>query len=130
MKITLDGAIDQYYIRAYRPGEIVINDATYRRSLVVGGSTLDPDWPPQIIEELKVEHFEPILALKPEVVLLGTGSKLVFPAPQLTAQLARHGIGVEVMDTGAACRTYNVLISEGRAVAAALILEPATGGNG
>ncbi len=124
MKITLEGAADLHYIRAYRPGEIVVNDQVYHRSLVVGGHALDPDWAPQCIDQLKIEHLEPILALQPEVVLLGTGARLIFPAPPLTARFARQGIGVEIMDTGAACRTYNVLIAEGRAVVAALIVEP------
>ncbi|MDP2247911.1 MAG: Mth938-like domain-containing protein, partial [Nitrosomonadales bacterium] len=72
-------------------------------------------------ESLTVEHFEKIAELKPEVVLLGTGNKHRFIHPRLTAPLTALGISVECMDTAAACRTYNILMAEGRHVAAALI---------
>lgn len=130
MKITLDGASNQYYIRAYHPGEIVINDQRFSRGLIVGGTELQSDAMPLHLNQLTAEHLEPILALSPEVVLIGTGERLVFPHPRIIAQFSRRGIGVEIMDTGAACRTYNVLISEGRAVVAALIIEPAGQGAG
>ena len=68
-------------------------------------------------------HFAVLAALKPEVVLLGTGSRLRFPSPRLTAALARAGIGLEVMDVQAACRTFNILAEEERRVAAALVFQ-------
>jgi len=74
------------------------------------------------VDELTASDLEPVLALRPEVLLLGSGPRQVFPAPELLAQLYAARIGFEVMDTGAACRTYNVLVGEGRAVAAALII--------
>lgn len=126
MKITLDGYADQHYIRAYRAGEIVINDDVYRSSLIVSAKNLLSEWEPRTIGQLTAGHLEPVLSLQPEVVLLGTGNKLVFPPPAILEQLRRHRIGIEVMDTGAACRTYNVLVSEGRAVVAALIIGPTT----
>jgi uncharacterized protein len=73
---------------------------------------------------LEAAHFEAILEFMPEIVLLGTGGTLRFPHPRLTEALIRAQIGVEVMDTPAACRTYNILASEGRKVAAALLLSP------
>ena len=74
-------------------------------------------------EALRPEDFEAVLALRPEIVLLGTGRRQRFPRPHLTAALARGGIGVEVMDTAAACRTYNILMSEGRRVLLAAFVQ-------
>ena len=78
-------------------------------------------WAPATFAELKAEHFAPIAAMKPEVVLLGTGGKLRFPHPSITRSLSDACIGVEVMDLQAACRTYNILMAEERKVAAALL---------
>lgn len=80
------------------------------------------DWPPASFDALTEAHFALIAELRPEVVLLGTGTRLRFPDPRLTASLARAGIGLEVMDVQAACRTYNILMAEERVVAAALLL--------
>ena len=75
-------------------------------------------------DDLQDSHFAQILALKPELVIMGTGRGLRFPTPALRRSLIKAGVGFEAMDTGAACRTFNVLASEGRAVLAALILDP------
>jgi uncharacterized protein len=80
------------------------------------------DWPPQRIEQATLADFRAIAALEPEIVLLGSGRGLRFPPAALLAPLYERGIGVEVMDTGAACRTYNILVTEGRIAAAALIM--------
>jgi uncharacterized protein len=79
-------------------------------------------WPPAAAADLAVAHFEQILALQPELVIYGSGSRLVFPPPALARVLFERRIGLETMDTAAACRTYNVLAAEGRSVVAALIL--------
>nr|WP_256503681.1 Mth938-like domain-containing protein [Cupriavidus sp. WGtm5] len=81
-------------------------------------------WPVDRFEDLEPAHFEQLSELGPEVVLLGTGSRLRFPHPRLTASLARRHVGVDAMDMQAACRTYNILMAEGRKVAAVLLLEP------
>jgi uncharacterized protein len=75
--------------------------------------------------ELTPEHFEQVLSLRPEVVIFGSGARLRFVSPALMRCLMAQRIGVETMDTAAACRTYNVLVSEGRSVLAALLIEPA-----
>jgi uncharacterized protein len=75
------------------------------------------------LDELSAKHFDALVMRAPEIVLLGSGSRLRFPSPALYAGLSKANIGVEVMDTPAACRTYNILAAEGRRVAAALILE-------
>ena len=80
------------------------------------------DWPPQTFSDLAAEHFEQIRQLAPEVVVLGTGSRLQFPRLADTRALIQANIGLEVMDTGAACRTYNILMQDGRRVVAALLM--------
>lgn len=113
----------QYLIRAYEPGRIKIGEQQYRHSLILGREQLIADWRPQQSNELRHEDFEPVLALQPEILLLGTGNRLQFPSPSLTAGLLQAGIGVEVMDTAAACRTFNILLAEQRRVVAALMLD-------
>ena len=100
----------------------MINDQTLYTSLIVTPDKIIPDWPPRHIEDVTADHFAAIAALSPEVVILGTGQRLCFPHPQVTQSLTKNGIGVEVMDTAAACRTFNVLVGEDRMVAAALII--------
>lgn len=122
MKISLEGGTATYRIRSYAPGQITVNEQPLSGSLVIMPEQLISDWPPADFQALATEHFAAIVLLHPEIVLLGTGAQLRFPAPALLAPLYDAGIGVEVMDTGAACRTYNVLMAEGRAVAAALLM--------
>lgn len=122
MKIHLESGIGQNLIRAYAPGRITINDEVHIRSLIVTPQQVFRDWPPASFAELLAEHFKMIAVLQPEVVILGTGARLQFPAPHLTRALVEAKIGLEVMDTGAACRTYNILMSDSRRVAAALLM--------
>jgi len=126
MKIQLDDTGGRYAITAYVPGQVSINRAIYTRSLIVSPDRLIADWAPADLSGLAREHLDALLALVPEVVLLGTGHSLRFPHPSLLEGLVRAGIGHEIMDTGAACRTYNVLMGEGRRVVAGLLIEPAT----
>ena len=122
MKIQLETGAGSYLIRAYAPGEIKINDKVYASSLVLTPEEIFTDWAPRTFDDLAAGHFEAIAARKPEVVVLGTGARLRFPAPACLAPLSRAGIGVEVMDTAAACRTYNILAADGRRVVAALLM--------
>ena len=122
MKIHLETGSGHNLINEYGPGQITINQQIYRRSLVVTPEAIIPDWPPAAFEDLTNKHFETIAALKPEVVILGTGARLRFPQPGCHRALIEAGIGLEVMDTGAACRTYNILMSDGRRVVAALLM--------
>ena len=80
------------------------------------------NWQVQTFEQLSEEHFELLLPFQPEILLLGTGAELRFPSPLVTKKLIEVNTGVEIMDTNAACRTYNILMEEGRNVAAALLL--------
>ena len=122
MKIQLESRAQTNVIRGYSRDGVTINRETYRRSVVVTPERIVADWRPDAFAELTAADFEAIRALDPEIVLLGTGSQLRFPAAALTRSLIDAGIGLEVMDTGAACRTYNVLMNEGRRVAAALLI--------
>jgi uncharacterized protein len=122
MKFTLDRPGTLHVVRGYTPGRLHIGEQEYARSVIVSAATLIADWRPQHIGELTAADLEPALALKPQVLLLGSGARQVFPPPELLAQLYAARVGFEVMDTGAACRTYNVLVGEGREVAAALII--------
>ncbi|MDR2878167.1 MAG: Mth938-like domain-containing protein [Chromatiales bacterium] len=93
-----------------------------RSSLLIMPEMLRTDWPPQDWDALLPEHFDLIAPYEPEVVLLGTGVRLRHPSPRLYAGLTRLGVGVEVMDTGSACRTYNFLMTDRRRVLAALLM--------
>ena len=121
MRFTQDSTSANNLIRGYRVGELKINDVVYRDPVIVSASAIAPA--PEIcgIEALRAAHAAPLLALEPELVLLGTGARQQFPDPEFGAQFLRVGIGFEVMDTGAACRTFNVLVAEKRRVVALLL---------
>lgn len=122
MRLQLDNADAAYIIRGYDSGRIFVNDEALTRSFVVTPDQLLRDWPPQTIGELRREHFQVVADLGPEIVLFGTGNRLCFPATEITAPLNARNIGVEVMDTAAACRSFSILAAEGRRVAAALLM--------
>jgi uncharacterized protein len=122
MKFSLDPSGTAHVVRSYAPGLIRIGEREFDRSVIVSATTLIEHWRPATVAELAAADFEPVVALRPAILLLGTGPRQVFPEAELLGALHAARIGVEVMDTGAACRTYNVLVSEGREVAAALIL--------
>jgi uncharacterized protein len=107
---------------AYGEGYVAVNGVRYETSLIVMPDGIAEDWKVQNLEALVHANIEDLAALKPELVLLGTGDVLRFPDPRLLVTLTHAGIGAEVMDTRAACRTYNILAEEGRNVAAALII--------
>jgi uncharacterized protein len=114
----------RHLIRAYQPAAITVGEEIYTRSLVVSPERLVTDWPPSRFVDLNAEHIEVLLTLSPELILIGTGLSQRFPSPGILQSVVRMGIGYEIMDTGAACRTYNVLAGEGRNVVAGLIVEP------
>lgn len=124
MKISLENPARVNLIRRCAPGEVQVGEQVYRRSLIVAPLHVDAAWQALDAGQLDIPALAPIDALDPEIVLLGTGQRQVFPAPALFAHFASRRIGLEVMDNGAACRTYNVLVSEGRRAVCALILPP------
>jgi len=112
-------------ITAYEKDSVEINAITYTYSLLVLPETKPQQWSATRFEQLNAVDFAQIEATVPDVVILGTGNKQRFVHPKLTAALAAKRIGVECMDNQAACRTYNILMAEGRKVALALIMETA-----
>jgi len=123
MKIELDPIpTDQYRIESYQQGVITVNSNQYKTSLIISPTQLIPDWPPVCYTDLAMQHIYQITSLQPEIIILGTGSRLHFPEPELIEDIFKQNIGFEVMDTGAACRCYNLLVSEGRNVAAGMLM--------
>ena len=105
------------------PGWVRIGTEDYRQSLVLTHDAIATGFASNGFDALTEDDFEKLLVTSPEIVLLGTGAVQRFPHPRVTAPLHRAHVGLEVMDTRAACRTYNILVGEGRSVAAALIIE-------
>ena len=122
MKIARDSTEGRNAFTGYGEGYVEVNRARYTASLVVAPERLITDWPAPAVTAITADHLAAIVELAPEVVLLGTGREFRFPDAAQLAPLYRAGIGVEVMDTPAACRTYNILLGEGRNVVAALIV--------
>jgi uncharacterized protein len=122
MKLHLTTAENSYLITAYGVGFIEINKQKYTKNLIVTSDQLILDWQATDFPSLCAEHFTQIAELMPEVVLLGTGDTHQFLHPKIYQTLAAQGTPLECMTTPAACRTYNILMSEGRQVAAALLV--------
>jgi len=120
--LDLDENSSTYQVRSYQPGRIQINEAIYSESIIITPHTLIEHWQPQTVAAITTESLQPLLELKPDILLIGTGAELVFLALSLYGDLINHGIGVEIMDSSAAARTFNALSAEGRNVAAALII--------
>ena len=127
MKFERDSAEGRNSFSGYGEGYVQVGARRFTSSIVVSGDRLIEDWPASSVAALAADHLAAILALHPEIVLLGTGPTFVFPEPQRLAPLYEARIGVEVMDTAAACRTYNILLAEGRNVVAALIVQSRQG---
>ncbi len=122
MKIELDTpASNRNVIESYSHAGIIINKVLYQNSIIVCPEQAIEDWPPRNLGGLNAGHFLRIFELAPELVLLGTGSRLRFPDQQILASIMSRNIGIEIMDTAAACRAYNFIASEGRKVVAALL---------
>ena len=128
MHVQVETGDNRNFIRGYGPGFVSVNETIFTASLVILPDRLITDWPPQAAEHLALAHIELLALTGMEVILIGTGRSLRFPAAEQLAPLARAQIGWEIMDTGAACRTYNILVSEGRKVAAALLMIENGGG--
>jgi uncharacterized protein len=122
MKLHLSRSADTYQINGHGPDHVLVNGVRHETSLIVLPDEVIGAWGARF-EGLSALDFDAVLMRAPEIVLLGTGARLRFPSPALYAGLLKARIGVEVMDTAAACRTYNILAAEGRRVAAALIIE-------
>jgi uncharacterized protein len=122
VKLHASGPATHNTITAYGDDYVQVNRQRFQSSLIVMMERV-AEWSAASFASLKAEDFETLRSLGAEIVLLGTGPTQRFPDPRLTAPLAQAGIGVEVMDLKAACRTYNILAAEERKVAAALLLK-------
>ena len=120
MKFTLYSRDDINLIRGYAQGEVRIGEQVAHAPCIVTAERLILDWSARDVATLTPAELAPIFALQPDVVLLGTGAKQTFPAGGVRQAVAARNVGLEVMDLGAACRTYNILVQEERRVAAVL----------
>jgi len=123
MKLTLDTRPGIHLIRAYGRGEIRVNDQLLRTHCIVTADALIENWTARAPDALTVEDLQPIFDTKPDLVLLGTGAAQRFPPLKIRSLFTERRIGLEAMDLGAACRTFNVLVQEDRRVTAALFVD-------
>lgn len=121
--LDLDENRSTYQIRAFKPGTIQVNDRIFTQSIIIAPEQLIENWPPQTVNGLSKIDLDPIISLKPDILLIGTGASHVFLPAELYGHLINVGIGVEVMNTSAACRTFNALSAENRNVVAALLIK-------
>jgi uncharacterized protein len=123
MDLTLEQPGDHLFIRSVSARGIQVVNDFYNSSIIVSTKQVIPDWPVSSIENITEQHLEKVLDLRPELVLIGTGARQAFLTPRQMMFFYSRNVGVEVMTTDAACRTFNVLVSESRNVVAALISE-------
>ena len=122
MQLNLERPDYAWYLRGAEGDHALVNERILRASFVICPDTLIEDWPVADAALLAPAQLEPLLALKPELVLLGTGARQVFPPPAVLAAFLTRGLGVEVMTNAAAARTYSVLAGEGRRVVAGFVI--------
>lgn len=122
MQLTEQRNEQQLFVRKADATTVVVIDTTFTTSLLLSADEAVADFPARGVDQLDAAAVERILALKPEVVLLGTGARAVFPAQAVLGAFLRRGIGLETMDNAAAARTFNVLAGEGRKVVAVFLL--------
>jgi uncharacterized protein len=122
MQLTQETPDYRYLLRGADGASARVNERELRASFLLSPDRLVEDWRPRAVEDLQPDDMQPLLALEPAVVLLGSGATLRFPAQAVLAVLLTRGIGVEVMDNAAAARTFNLLAGEGRRVVAGFLL--------
>jgi uncharacterized protein len=122
VRFTLEAGGTGNLIRGYSGEEIRVGERAVRKSCIVTATELLTQWGPQSFAEFPSAHLATLIALGPELVIVGTGMSQQFAPLEIRQALTRHGIGLEAMQLGAACRTFNVLLQEERRVAAALFL--------
>lgn len=124
MKLQPDIIASTNVIGGYTRHSVQVGERAWRESLLLPWQGAVRAWDAASFEQLGAPHFEQVAALAPELVLFGSGTRLRFPRPEWLQALIERRIGFETMDTAAACRTYNLLVAEGRSVVAALLIEP------
>ena len=127
MKLHADRMEGQNAISRHGAGGVIVNGVEFRLSVVVPWRGMVLPWAVDDFANLTEAHFTTLAELGPELVIFGSGQRIRFPKPAMLQPLMARRIGLETMDTAAACRTYNVLLAEGRSVVAALLFEPTSG---
>ena len=122
MRFSEDVNFGSQVINRYDDNSITVNERIFTHSLIVSNFQLVENWPVNEINELSNQSLQSIIELQPEVIIIGTGKQILFPRPENYSSIINMGIGIEFMNTGAACRTYNILLSEDRKVAAGIII--------
>jgi uncharacterized protein len=122
MQLHLERPDYTYFLRGADGTSALVNERALHRSFIVAPNALIEDWPVHDITTLAPGSLEPLLALQPELIVLGAGATQAFPPPATLAACLQRGVGLETMTNAAAARTYNVLASEGRRVVAAFLL--------
>ena len=125
MKLHLAQNAGILVFSSHGPGYVSVNGTRYEHSVIVCGREVITDWAPNGFEGLTANQFESLAHQDAEIILFGSGERQRFPSPELLKSLITKGIGLEVMDTKAACRTYNILVAEGRKVACGILIEAA-----
>ena len=126
MELQSENHPSGYRVGSFVHNVVVIGEERYTASLIVTPEQVVRDWPPQHPDQLTIEDLGIILALEPELILVGTGNTLRFPDSVILKGVVRAGIGIDFMDSRAVCRTYNILAAEGRHVAAGIIIDRST----
>ncbi len=121
MDLILQRPGEHHYIRSVSADGIQVVDQLCTGSIIVSANRLISDWPVTAPREITADHIRQVLDLEPEIVLIGTGNRQVFLDPEILMHCYRQPVGVEIMTTRAACDTFNILVSEGRKVVAALL---------
>ena len=121
MDISQDFADAKFIITGYEPGKVLINHKAYQQSLIISPESLVHPWKVTDVLDLNEITLASILEDRPEIMIVGTGETLILPEPKIIALFAQHQIGLETMNTGAACRTYGILVTEGRKATAGII---------
>ena len=122
MQLTEHRNERQLFVRQADASSVTVIDRVYTRSLLLDTERVIEDFPPRRVEDLDASAIEKVLSLEPEVVLLGTGARITFPAAAVLAEFLKRRVGLEAMDNAAAARTFNVLIGEGRRAVAVFLL--------
>jgi len=121
MEFNLELPGNHFFVRSIGEQGIRVNDDYYTRPFILSAQRIVPEWPVQSVEDMDEASLQIIFELEPEVVLVGTGQHQEFLPPGVQMHFYRNDTGFEVMTTDAACRTFNVLVAEGRHVVAALL---------
>lgn len=122
MDMHLETPREHFFVRSMDENGIRINDDYFTRSFVLSARLIEPDWPVATIDDINEDSLKLVFDMQPELVLIGCGKQQKFLRPEIQMLFLKRGIGVEIMITDAACRTFNVLVAEGRGVVAALLV--------